>query len=243
MLYVVTGVRTQVADLSPVQSRLLDYFSAADDDAQRAALLVLEALARLEPGNRQPQPPAPPSPQRNWEVRPDIDQAISALANAESAVDLARGVSVFTEALGLERYTVIAFRGHVAAQLFHNSPPGIEEKLPELEAFKHDPVVARAMASHIPVVWQSGSGGDWRELLADFGYRCGIASAALDGSGTGCVLAVSSSHEKLPEAYLSTLLGYTLMAAVTLSSDPLRKLAAAQEAVSPSTRNRKRRLG
>jgi transcriptional regulator with XRE-family HTH domain len=76
VLFVVTGVRAQMADLSPEQSRLLDYFSAADDDAQRAAMLVLEALARLEPGSRQPQPPTPAPPQRNWEVRPDFDLAL-----------------------------------------------------------------------------------------------------------------------------------------------------------------------
>lgn len=95
VLYVVTGVRSEVADLSPEQSQLLDYFRAADDDAQRAAMLVLEALARLEPGGRQPQPPMPAPQQRNWEVRPDIDLALwrSVALNLPGSVN-AGGVSM-----------------------------------------------------------------------------------------------------------------------------------------------------
>lgn len=136
----------------------------------------------------------------------------------------------------MERYTIIDFRAHVAAELIHNAPLGLEEELQMLEVVKRDPVVARAKASPIPVLWQSGGGGDWRDLNGDFGYRSGVAGAALDGGGTGCVLMVSSAEEKLPDVHASTLLGYTLTAALTING-PLRRLAAAIAAACPFTQD------
>ncbi len=162
-----------------------------------------------------------------------LAQAIAALASAEQADDIARGAAAFTRAMGMERFTIIDFRTHVAAELIHNAPLGLEQDQPMIEVVKRDPVVAQAKMSPIPVVWQSGhGGGGWRELNGDFGYRCGVAGAALDGNGTGCVLMVSSADEKLPDAHASTMLGYTLMAAVTIN-EPLRKLAAAMAAACP----------
>lgn len=135
----------------------------------------------------------------------------------------------------MDRFTIIDFRAHVAAELIHNAPLGIEDELPE--AVKRDPVVARAKMSPMPVIWQAGSGGgDWRDLNGDFGYRSGVAGAALDGSGTGCMLMVSSSDEKLPDAFASTLLGYTLNAAAAING-PLRKLAEAVAAACPFTQD------
>ena len=76
VMFVMTGAQVSPsAGLTAEQSRLLDYFGAADDEAQRAAMMVLEALARLEPGSRQAPATAAP-PQRNWEVRSDIDLAL-----------------------------------------------------------------------------------------------------------------------------------------------------------------------
>jgi DNA-binding CsgD family transcriptional regulator len=132
----------------------------------------------------------------------------------------------------MERYTIIDFRSHVAAELIHNAPLELEEEVLILEV-RRDPVVTRAKQSRIPVVWRSGSGGgDWRELNGDFGYRCGVAAAVLDGSGTGCMLMVSGAAEKLPDAHASTLLAYTLSAAGTINA-PLRKLAAEVLAACP----------
>lgn len=77
VMFVMTGAQASPsAGLTAEQSRVLDYFGAADDDARCAAMLVLEALARLEPESRQPPPPMPAPPPRNWEVRPDIDLAL-----------------------------------------------------------------------------------------------------------------------------------------------------------------------
>lgn len=75
VLFVVVGVRAAAADLTPDETRLVEAFAAADSDAQRAALLVLEALAQHEPRS-QAQPSSPTAPQRNWEVRPDIDLSL-----------------------------------------------------------------------------------------------------------------------------------------------------------------------
>lgn len=139
--------------------------------------------------------------------------------------------------MGLERYTIIDYRSHVVAELIHNAPLGLEEELPMIEVAKRDPLVARAKRSPIPALWQAGSGGgEWRELNGDFGYRSGVAAAAMDGSGTGCILMVSCSDEKLPAEHASTLLGYTLMAAVTVNQ-PLRRLAAAMVAACPFTQD------
>jgi transcriptional regulator with XRE-family HTH domain len=77
VMFVMTGAQVSPsAGLTSEQSRLLDYFGAADDDAQRAAMLVLEALARLEPGSPQAQLATPGTTKRGWEVRPDIDLAL-----------------------------------------------------------------------------------------------------------------------------------------------------------------------
>lgn len=161
-------------------------------------------------------------------------QAIASFATAESARDISRGASEFTKALGLERFTIVDFRAHVAAELIHNAPLGIEDELPE--AVKRDHLLARAKMSPIPIIWQAGSGGDWRDLNGDFGYRSGVICAALDGSGTGCTLMVSSADEKLPDALASTLLGYTLNAAAAING-PLRKLAEALAAACPFTQD------
>ncbi len=74
--FVITGVRAQATGLTQEQAGLLEALERARGVYRDTLLHLAEVLADYEPGSRQPLPPMPAPPQRNWEVRPDIDLAL-----------------------------------------------------------------------------------------------------------------------------------------------------------------------
>lgn len=134
--------------------------------------------------------------------------------------------------MGLQRYTAIGFRANVATAVVHNAPRALKEEIQGLQFAVDSPVVAQARKSRIPFVWQPGLGGTWHDVNGDCGYRCGVAAASWDGSGSGCILMLSCSDESIPNAHVTTLQAYSLTAAVLIGA-AMGKLVCASASESP----------
>lgn len=164
----------------------------------------------------------------------DLHNALGALEAAARPDEINEGASALTIALGMERYVLMSIRGATVTSLYHNAPPELSDEVTDLRTISVDPIRVRARETTIPVIWQSGSGGAWRDQHAALGYRSGIAAASWDADGSGRIIMFSCSAECIPDGQVDGLMRYSLVAA-TAAALSLQRIAVSQQGNCPLT--------
>lgn len=166
-----------------------------------------------------------------------LHNALTVLGAATRPDEIDVGAAALTEALGMERYTLINVSGGgLATDCYHNAPPALSDEMTSHQVIGVDPVAMRVRATPIPVIWQPtrGGGGAWRDEHADFGYRSGVAAGCWDPDGSGRIVMLSCSAECITDEQAGMLLRYSLVAATTVTV-PMQKMAALRRAACPLT--------
>jgi DNA-binding CsgD family transcriptional regulator len=163
-----------------------------------------------------------------------ISEALGGLGSAQTAPEFGALAEKLTEGFGMDRYIVIDVRNGTLAGLHHNAPAHLSADIENLATADSDPILGKARVSRMPFAWGRGDGGPWREAYGSLGYHSGIAGVTWDGVGSGVIALFSSEADGLPEEIIGSLLGFVVLAAVTMST-PLRRLAPRPLAECPFT--------
>lgn len=151
-----------------------------------------------------------------------ITEAIRAISEVKSVDDLAATSEALAAAMGLERYMIVDVRSGLIGGVYHNAPPLLAADAGSLERISDDAIAERGRSSLRPFAWQCQD-GTWRHKGADLGYRSGVSCGAWGSAGSGCIAMFSGSAPSVPTKHLTTLLTYTVSAAMYLAAS-LRQL-------------------